>query len=367
MKVAFDSVAFARPDVGGVARYFATLARELSFEPGVKIKVFSPFYRNKYAHSMCNRLITGLFVPTLQNTGLLVETASRYVSELQMRMGSCDVVHETGYTMKPCPIEAKARVITIHDMIHELFPMPGSQKITFLKRRAVERADHILCVSRQTQADLIRLFDVLPSKTSVTYLGVEKARNYSNATPPLMGGLGKPYLLYVGGRGGAHKNFAGFLRAVASSGILKKGVDTICFGGGPFNDFERELIISLGFGSGQVRQVSGSDESMGAYYTNAAAFVYPSIYEGFGIPPLEAMSMGCPVIASNKGAIPEVVGSAARLCCATDIAELAEAIETVVFDSAVKEGLVAEGYLRSSLFTWKKCAEETLHAYRSVM
>lgn len=177
--------------------------------------------------------------------------------------------------------------------------------------------------------------------------------------------LPRPYLLFVGERSG-YKNFEGLIEAFASTRLAKDGFHLVCFGGGPFRDRENEKIAALGIGKA-VHQVSGSDESLVQYYRNAVAFVFPSRYEGFGIPILEAMELSCPVLCANAGSMPEVGGDAAVYFDPDDISSFAEILERTVLDPDLLLDLKRRGLLRAGTFSWDRCAQETMDLYRSVL
>ena len=176
----------------------------------------------------------------------------------------------------------------------------------------------------------------------------------------------KPYLFYVGDRHG-YKNFEGLLEAYTSSGLLRNNFNLVCFGGGRFTAEQKQLISEHGLSYQQVTQVIGNDVELARHYQQAAAFVYPSLYEGFGIPLLEAMTLDCPVVCSNTSSIPEVVGNAGEYFDPNNPEEIAFAIERVVGSSSHRSELINLGRDRCAQFSWKKCAEETLHIYRSIL
>jgi glycosyltransferase involved in cell wall biosynthesis len=250
-------------------------------------------------------------------------------------------------------------------MIHERFPENFSiaDPTRREKAAAVSRADHVICISGQTRKDLVEFLDVPPEKTSVVHLGF--ALTPPGMRPPEHETSDRPYLLYVGNRSG-YKNFDGLLRAYASSPFLQANFDLVCFGGGEFNARERDAIEKLGSAAPRVRQVRGDDSVLSSFYRQARAFVYPSRYEGFGIPPLEAMSFGCPVACSNISSIPEVVGDAAEMFDPSDADSMREAIERIVTDEARCAELIARGRKRLDVFSWKRCAEQTLDIYRRI-
>ena len=116
-----------------------------------------------------------------------------------------------------------------------------------------------------------------------------------------------------------------------------------------------------------VKAVNGDDAKLANYYRNASLFVYPSLYEGFGIPPLEAMGYGCPVVCSNTSSIPEVVGDAAILFDPYSLDSISNAIETVLTNNHLRSSLISRGFEQIQKFSWKKCADETLDVYKKVL
>jgi glycosyltransferase involved in cell wall biosynthesis len=167
------------------------------------------------------------------------------------------------------------------------------------------------------------------------------------------------------GHRGRHKNFKTLLRAYSSSPILRE-FELIAFGGDPLQRGEHKEISRLGI-TDRVRFESGSDGELAARYRTAAAFVYPSKYEGFGIPPLEAMSHGCPVVCANAGSIPEVVGDAGVYFDPNNTEELRIALERVATTEALQADLRARGYARITAFSWDKCAAATAQIYREIV
>ena len=176
----------------------------------------------------------------------------------------------------------------------------------------------------------------------------------------------RPFLLYVGWREW-YKNFKPFLKSISRSKSIMNDFDIIAFGGGVFTLDELKLMRKLGFRDGQVKQISGSDDLLAKYYSNARAFVFPSLYEGFGLPPLEAMSYNCPVISSNASCMPEVIGDAAEYFDPNSLDEMLESVEKTVFsDSRINE-LVQLGKQQIEKYSWQKCASETLSIYQSIL
>jgi glycosyltransferase involved in cell wall biosynthesis len=366
MKIVYDHQIFSVQQFGGVSRYFYELANEIGGFDDATVKICAPLYRTEYFSSDDVVRPYGWKVPLVPKIGPMVRVVNNLVSKVALKVhSSVDIFHETYYdTVDICPGKAK-RIVTIHDMIHEKFPSSFHENdpTSALKAYAVARADHVICVSRNTQRDLIELLGIAPEKTSVVHLGCSLSVKQADVLPYLSQ---QPYLLYVGQRGG-YKNFEGLLRAYASSQMLRNDFSIVCFGGGALTDMEHRIIRKLGLCPERIRQVSGHDKVLAGLYASAAAFVYPSLYEGFGIPPLEAMSLGCPVVCANASSIPEVVGDAAELFAPQDEQEMCAAVERVVSSPPYANALIDKGHRRVRGFSWKKCAEETMAVYRCVL
>jgi len=366
MKIVFDYQVFGWQVYGGVSRYAYELATQLASMHEQEVAVIAPLHVNQYLINAPAKLnVKGVAVPQLPKTGKIYAAINRLFFNLLVRKFHPDVVHETYYSViGTVPKNAKV-VLTVYDMIHERFSeyFLKNDHTSRKKASAVARADHIICISAQTKQDLVEILGVDPLKISVVYLGFTLTSQSKSAVAikPL-----RPFLLYVGSRGG-YKNFEGLLKAYAASSQLKSDFDLICFGGGAFSDNEHVLIQQLGVSADRVFQVSGNDELLAAYYKTASAFVYPSLYEGFGIPPLEAMSFDCPVVCSNVSSIPEVVGNAGEMFDPYNPDSIRGAIERVIGDTKLREVLIRRGQERIKLFSWERCAQETLDVYRKVL
>ncbi|OCB29744.1 glycosyl transferase family 1 [Mycobacterium malmoense] len=367
MKVAFDHQIFSFQQYGGVSRYFFELASRLPAHGTTEVSVVAPLHVNKYlAADPARRFIRGKYVdiPPYTIAAIpVVPLANRLVAPLAWRRANPDIIHETYFATKPVG-KARCRVVTVYDMIHELFAeeFPDAKRVTAAKRAAVNRVDHVICISRNTQRDLVRLFDVDPARTSVVHLGYSMTAEPNSDTESFS--RGRPSLLYVGSRRG-YKNFGTLLQAYSSSPILRE-FELIAFGGGAFVPDEQKEIRRLGI-TDRVRFESGSDRELAARYRAASAFVFPSKYEGFGLPPLEAMSHGCPVVCSDAGSIPEVVGDAGVYFDPNKPEELRAALERVATTEELQADLRARGYARITAFSWDECAAATARIYREII
>jgi len=367
MKIAYDYQIFSTQKYGGISRYFFEVAKHLagSDDGMVDCLINSPAYVNKYLHCSRHDLrISGFYLPAIPRTGRIRSSINKLFSPLAFNTWQPDISHETFYSPKSVSPPGSRVVVTVYDMIHELYPesFSASDRIIEYKRIAVERADHIICISYNTRNDLIRFLGVPQDKISVVHLGFGLAHKDFAKLPDQT----RPFLLYVGLRGG-YKNFEGLLSAYASCSELRDNFDLVVFGGGVLKPFEFEMMQRLDVPLEQVRHVAGDDGVLASLYKQAAVFVYPSLYEGFGIPPLEAMSFDCPVACSNSSSIPEVVADAAIQFNPSDNDAIVDALVKVLSSSALRTNLIHRGRDRVKLFSWFKCAMETLEVYKALL
>ena len=374
MRIAFDHQAFCLQRTGGVSRYFCELARAMQ-QPADCLKIFAPVYRNVYLSELPRTIVRGIAVTDYPPyTASICTSLNGRLASALIESWQPDIIHETYYSNRRSGSKKAPTVLSVFDMISELGLMGDTCSSADLKSspkyQAVHRADHVICISHSTQRDLIRLFDVPSAKTSVIHLGCDAfhANEAQKVDRTYIGTMGqpKPYLLYVGLRG-AYKNFARLLEAYANSKRLSSDFNLVAFGSAPFTTAETAKINALGLSLDQVQHSGGSDDDLVQLYRNASAFVYPSLYEGFGLPPLEAMAQGCPVVSSNTSSMPEVIGDAAEYFDPHQADYISAAIERVVYSSERREDLILKGRLRSSMFDWARCASETRHLYQTIV
>jgi glycosyltransferase involved in cell wall biosynthesis len=332
------------------------------------VTVISPVYVNRYLAGAPPELrVMGVSAPRLPKTGRLYRAINSFLVGPMIRHVRPDIVHETHYSSRRMAPKGVKVVLTVYDMIPERFRDDFSMSDSTRRDTAlaVARADHVICISEHTRQDVIELLGVDSAKTSVIHLGFTVVRQ--GESEERADATARPYLLYLGYRGARYTNSDGLLRAYASSPVLRNDFELIYFGGGGLTNREKNLIQRLGLSLQRVRHVSGDDAKLARYYRSASAFVYPSLYEGFGIPPLEAMSFDCPVACSGVSSIPEVVGDAGEMFDPYDVDSMRMAIERVVGDDALRKCLIARGRERIKQFSWKRCAQETLDVYRRVL
>ena len=377
MKIAYDSQIFFMQTYGGVSRYFCEIASRIAKEPGVQVSITAPMHINAYLAHLPPGIVSGFRAPKTDRfqTRYGANYPRLALRGLGLLMGDCmlramkpDIVHETYFSPYRLGPSRARRVLTIYDMIHEKFAsnFPHADKTAQYKALAVERADHVICISESTRRDVIEILGLHPDKTSVIHLGFELMNTDRESSESIVLPTNRPFLLYVGIRGG-YKNFLGLLEAYATSPELRNGYGLICFGGRVFNTDELQVINTLGLDCSQVMQLAGSDQLLASLYASATAFVCPSLYEGFGIPLLEAMEYNCPVVCSKTSSIPEVAGDAGEYFDPTNIDSMRSAIERVVLSNEYREVLIAKGHERLKYFSWDRCAAETLDVYKKLI
>lgn len=350
--VTFDHGIFVAQRHGGVSRYFVELARHLR-RAGAGVVVDSPVYVTDGLRSLATEgvVVRGVHVPVFPGVTRLGNALGHVLPSSRG-----DVLHETWYGRVGTRKRGAPIAVTVHDMISELFPaaVNGAALQTRRKRDAVNRADIILCVSENTRRDAMRLLDLPPERLVVTPL--------ASSLPVLpRNESGKPYVLYVGKRGG-YKNFSLLLDAFSTTKRLRDSFTLVCFGGGAFTDDERQRMAH----AGDVVHVDGDDHALARYYSGARIFVSTSRYEGFGLPLLEAMSAGCPVIAVAGGSVPEVGGDSVAYI-SDDAGELAVVLDRLLHDAVALREATASGLGRSKHYSWDRTAAITLAAYRTAI
>jgi glycosyltransferase involved in cell wall biosynthesis len=270
------------------------------------------------------------------------------------------IVHRTYYPIIDLAGSKVRRVETLHDMWDERSNRgddKGARMRSWIKRRALERADLVICVSHHSREELLTLWPWLEPKTKVIPHGIRRL-----SVDPIPAGIDRPFFLFVGRRG-LYKNFGLALESLRRSGLADH--DLVCFGGGPLGREERTEIQSAGL-SERVVQIEGGDDRLAGLYEAATALLYPSTYEGFGFPLLEAMVHDCPVVAAPLTSLPEVGGDAVLYAPPSDADAWAAAILQLVMDADLANRLRSLGRQRATQFLWSDVAAAHADCYRSL-
>jgi glycosyltransferase involved in cell wall biosynthesis len=283
-----------------------------------------------------------------------------------------DLFHSSFYR-KPLGKSVKT-VVTIHDFIYELgYLKTLNARVNILQvKLALDSADAIVCVSENTKKDLLLIYPSLKSNPNIYVVNNGVSLKYDETLNSqyfdrfLSLNLNKPqkYILFVGKRV-KYKNFESALLGFYESRLTKQGFSMICVGSDFSND-EYQCLNKLGLQKSVLAIDNVTNRELNYLYQNSYALVYPSLYEGFGLPPLEAMNCGCPVIASNTSSIPEVVGDAGILINPQDVKAIASALEILLCEET-RNNYIKKGFERAKLFAWDKAAEKYIEIYRSLV
>ena len=353
ISVTYDTQIFRLQRQGGISRYFAELMAAYRREPGLGVTPSVPGRLVASRHLADAGIRRGMVVPRVLTRGWDLLPAGRRDT------GGADLVHHTYYL----PRELRAswpspRVTTIHDMIPELMPEYFPRGNPHRAKRAyVEHSQGLLFVSETSRRDLLHLYGPQDVPMAVAPLapGTAFRRLASHADQ------GAPYLVFVGSRAG-YKDFDTLLAALART----SGLSLVVVGGGALGPAEQVRVKTLGLES-RVRQAAMTDEQLARLYASALALVVPSRYEGFGLPLVEAMACGCPVVASDIEVFREVADTAADYFPVGDAEMLASSLERLRSDGAWRRSFIEAGSLRVRDFTWRRTAVLTAALYREVL
>lgn len=365
-RILIDHQVFAAQKYGGVSRLFYELIRRLADKKDIELFLFHGLHINRFPVRDYKEKTASYFgkrIVSLPHISEFLKPINRVLFNA-FAAKPVDIYHPTGYSSTVYNWRKSPVILTVYDMIPELFPQDFRDIRPRLeyKRKCIERADKIITISQTTKQDLLRFYKVDEARISVIYPGAPTEIIEKNQCDPYQ--HAKPYILYVGTRKQGYKNFEQLLPAYAISKRIHSEFDLICFGGPPFSRAEHDTI-SLLERLDDVFHMVGNDQLLSRLYAGAAALVYPSLYEGFGLPPLEAMAHGCPVIAGNVAAAREVLGAAAAYFDPGERQSIVDTMESVLFAETFRRELIERGKIQVKKYAWSRMAEEIYGVYKN--
>jgi glycosyltransferase involved in cell wall biosynthesis len=293
------------------------------------------------------------------------------LERLEHRLGAPDIYHGTNYAVYPC--QHSLRVMSIYDLSFIRYPNYVTTVVrTYAQRirQCLQWTDLVITISESSKSEIVEYLGVPPERIRVTPLASRYSSDaLANAKLPRPTSLGnRPYILFVSTLE-PRKNVVKLIQAF---NLLKARKQI---------DHQLILIGQKGWQFGPIFQAIDnspwrddirhmgylSDAEVAACYAHADVFAYPSLYEGFGLPVLEAMTLGCPVVTSNTSSLPEVAGDAALMVDPISVEQVAGALEQVICDRTLRQSLIEMGHQRAKLFSWNNTARLTLDAYRSIL
>jgi glycosyltransferase involved in cell wall biosynthesis len=368
LRVLFDDEIFSREaasiHAGGIQRYFAELIGRLrqseGFEVALPLVVSNDIYVRRMPGTRVLRFLPGRH---FKGKTRVIRAINRWRVRRELRRERHDLVHLTYYDESQLDLlRGRPFVVTIHDMIPELLPEFRDDRsgLVRAKRRLAEAAARIVCVSETTRNDVARLYGLDPARIDIVGSGPSDSVRYrpSLGAPALAPGS---FVLFVGRRGG-YKNFAAAAGALAGIMAERPELRLVCVGGGALQRAELAPFEEQGCAE-RVHHVAPADEELAWYYAHAQAFVFPSRYEGFGIPVLEAFVNRCPAVLSTGGSLPEIGGEAALYFDPESPGELRSALERVMDDAALRLRLGAAGEERAKAFSWERSVAALKKSY----
>ena len=370
MKILLDPQIFEQR-FGGISRYYTEIYKYFKTKSGPHIQCPMLFSENLHLqhYGLQPKYLNWFFRKVLQKGYLTKDSLYKKNKKLtlkNLRVKRYTIFIPTYYdTYFLDYLNSTPFVLTVYDMIHELYPQYFlNDTITCVqKKELMERASRIIAISDNTKKDIIKLYPhIQSSKITVIYLNhsIDKLKKVK----PVSLMEGKKYILFVGNRYG-YKNFTWFIRSV-SKWLTENKFSLLCLGGNPFNEDELQLIDDLHI-SNRVSQYNFKDEELSHFYNHAFAFIFPSMYEGFGIPILEAMSCNCPVILPETSSFPEVAGSAGIYFQLNKPATLTDALDKLLIDDNYRVNTILAGQKQASMFSWEKTMEQVSEVYRKAI
>lgn len=384
MKVLYDYQAFTMQYFGGVSKCFCELISHfpdnVEAEIGIvqsdnvhlrqsglcsklqpvgmdihKFRKLYDFHGNCRLYSNMNFFFR--FLPTAENL-------NKQKSIKILKSGDYDVFHPTFFDDYFLPyLNDKPFVLTVHDMMPEIFPQYFGKNDMQIKgkKKLVDKSSAIIAVSRQTKNDLIDILKVPENKVTVIYHGGPQKEVITD--DPI---IKVPYFLYMGTRN-AYKNFDRLVIAFSQVAECHKDVLLVCTGG-DFDAAEMRLLQKYGVEDRAVH-LFASEKDVKNLYAFAKAFIYPSLYEGFGMPILEAFAYGCPVLLNKKSCFPEIANDAGVFFRDdNDFSDLREKMEAVLdWDDEKRKLIIQRGYERLAFFRWEESSRQLLAVYHSII
>lgn len=351
MQIIYDNIIFSLQKAGGISIYWYELIKRLQHRKDVTFFEYpnENIFRKKFT------------IETTEETQFPVRWM-RYLPFLK-RVPEKSVFHSSYYRVS---LQKNiVNITTVHDFTYEYFRKGPAKYIhQWQKSFAIKKSDGIICVSENTKKDLLRFYPKIDEgKIKVIYNGVgEEFQQLTDPRAYLSGSLealkGKKYILYIGDRSG-YKNFHIAVKVLEAL----EDFSLVLVGGG---DLNRDEVQSLQKIAHRMFHFQGIDAKiLNIVYNNAFCLLYPSGYEGFGIPIAEAMKAGCPVVSTNVSSIPEVAGDSALLVKKIETGQFLNAIR-MLQDRNFREAMIEKGLKQSEKFSWNNCFDQTCDFYEKI-
>lgn len=373
MKLLFDSQIFDWQISGGISRYFIELFQRFDKEKSVDLLFKVNHSYNTYIQGTKwlknSPKLTGVkFKGKLRIVKGVNELLNRRYSNSVLKKGAQDLFHPTYYdTYFLQHIGKRPFVLTVYDLTHEKFfaKSASTDKVLEQKKKLIESAHHIISISENTKKDIIDYYKIPAERITTVYLAGGFEEKTATTTITEVEGMPKDYILFVGSRSN-YKNFSAFAKEAAAV-LVKNKVSLVIAGGGDLSGAEVALLKELNIWEQSVALSHVSDVLLQKLYKNAMLFVFPSLYEGFGIPVLESMQCRCPALLSNNSSLPEVGGDAAVYFDPFTQGDMKTKLEMLLTDEAKRKQMVEKGTIQATKFNWDRTAKEHIDVYNTLL
>lgn len=373
MKVLYDPEIFNLQIFGGISLYFTRLLEYFNKNSCIEFEIPLIYSDNRYIRQAEFSNYISFYEYNFPFDKLFKKflyACNNINFQHKIRSGKFDILHPTYFNASFLKnIGKKPFVLTVHDMTQEIVPEyfvfdKSVKEFTESKKLLIEKASRIIAISENTKKDIINLYGIDEDKIDMIYHALPL--DFKEDEISEFDFVPEKYILFVGQRS-KYKNFERFLLAIAD--ILKQDneLKLVCAGGPHFNKNEKKFISHLELENKVIRLPVTHNEHIIRYYKNAICFVFPSVYEGFGFPLLEAIQCGCPVLCSDASAFPEVAGDAALYFDPYDLDSMKNSVEKIINDPQLRNELVKRGNKQLKKFSWKNTARKTLKIYEKVL
>jgi glycosyltransferase involved in cell wall biosynthesis len=370
IRINFDHQIFSLQRFGGATRYFMNLANSLLAEPETRVQIQLGLYDKSFILESLYPSIRGISGSDLMPRHGIVRFVANEIFAHWYRFTPhkwrSKLVHHCTY-IYPVHLNQKTPlIVTHHDCTLEKFKeqFRRAELTIKVKRKIYQQANQIIAISNHSKNDLIDYYGIPENKIHVVYHGIEPSLPRELCSSPFSMEP-SPYILYVGART-PYKNFNGLMKAFSTS-KAKSDFTLVAAGGGSFTDSETALMEKLGIRTTVLGFPAVSQPELAWLYYNAHGMVYPSTYEGFGFPPLEAMSMGCPTLASNSSCLPEILGDGPLYFESGSDDDLAGQLDSLCYDQSLRDSLVQRGKQVVKRYTWAETANKTHAVYKAAL
>lgn len=365
IEVLIDDQIFLMHARGGISRYFAELLREFDAHPEWGVNALTTVWYSPNQHLReVDPGVRDLPFRELSRSWKVAKRLARYPSAVRQRRVAPDVVHFTYYDPRQlAAFPGVPKVVTVHDMVPELLPadlVDGEPHMA--KREFVAAADAIICVSESTRDDLFDVWGPITDRPVIVTGHATSDRFHPQVAPA---DLGYRYLLHVGSRD-HYKNFPLLMTAYGGSAAQAAGVRLLAVGGGPLTEAELDLAATLGI-TDDLIQLTADEADLPGLYRGAELFVFPSLFEGFGMPVLEAMATGTPAVLADIPVFHEVAGDAACYYSPEDPWALRAELDRLLSDPTDRARLATAGVQRAADYSWRRTALATAELYRQLV